>query len=263
MLKILRMNINQSGEELEQQNLNFVKDFSFKYRNLSALEEEIHYKFKNIELLQKALRHPSIVRGNSKAKNSAQSYEKLEFLGDKVLNCVVAEALFKLFVNDSEGELSIKLNNLVSGKVINEIANQIYLIKFIQMSSAVKKIALSYSKNMLEDCMEAILGAVYVDGGFFAAQKSIIYLWKKKIQSVTYIVKDSKTQLQEILQKNGMPLPKYHILKNEGSDHEPIFHVEVEISSEYPRFQSVGRSLRIAQTEAANQAIDYLRDKFI
>ena len=170
--------------------------------------------------------------------------------------------MFKLFPNDNEGTLSIKLNNLVSGKVITEIANEINLMKYVNMSFCAKKNILSCSKNILEDCLEAIFGAIYLDGGFLSAQKSVIFLWKDKIHKTgSKISKDEKTKLQELLQQNGFELPKYVILKNEGSDHEPIFHVEIIFGNEsFPKFISEGRTLKIAEALAAKKAFDYLQD---
>lgn len=232
---------------------------------LEPLEKEILYKFKNLNLLQNALNHPSILnpykKSNDKSKNFLGSYEKLEFLGDKVLNLIIAELLFNLFSNNNEGELSLKLNYLVSGKIISQIGSEINLMKYINISSCLKKNILNNAqKNIIEDCMEAIIGAIYLDGGFEDAKKSVSFLWKSKIEEgVDFILKDCKTKLQEILQKNGYKLPEYNVLKNEGSDHEPMFHIELNLMDEkFPKFYSKGRTLKIAQSEAAAQAVQFL-----
>jgi ribonuclease-3 len=234
-----------------------------------SLEEEISYKFKNQELLKRSLNHPSILKFEKKSSpiqkkdnsfDSFGSYEKLEFLGDKVLNLVIADVIFKLFPNENEGELSIRLNYLVSGKVISLIASEINLVKYINMSLSAKKIIINHSKSILEDCMEAIIGAIYLDGGFISAQKTVTRLWKSKISNTSNLIsKDYKSKLQEILQQNGYPLPKYVLLKNEGSDHEPIFYIELYLGSEkFPKFQGIGSSLKAAQVDAAKKAFEFL-----
>jgi ribonuclease-3 len=250
---------------------------------IHELEEEILYKFKNINFLVKALNHPSILKFPKKIpldnietgldfeKNtlldSFRSYEKLEFLGDKILNLVIAELIFKLFANDDEGALSIKLNYLVSGKVISEIGSKINLTKYINMSLVLKKNILNISKNIIEDCMEAIIGAIYLDGGFYAAQKSIIFLWKEKIsESSNCISKDYKSKLQETLQKNGFELPVYKTIKTEGSDHEPKFFIKIEISNNseientLPEFIGDGPSLKSAHLNAAKKAVEFFEN---
>lgn len=246
---------------------------------ISSLEEEVFYKFKNSALLKRALNHPSILKNKTKpnSKNDSEiqdypdsfgSYEKLEFLGDKVLNLVVAESIFRLFPNNDEGDLSIKLNYFVSGKIISQIAEEINLIKYINTALGVQKMILNNSKNILEDCMEAIIGAIYLDGGFLHAQKSVTSLWRNKIfQNINLIKKDFKTKLQEILQKNGYNLPKYNVFKNEGTAHQPIFYIELDLGEKkFPKFYGDGGSLKIAQSVAAQKAVEFLEqqnDKFI
>ena len=222
--------------------------------NLHYLEEELLYSFKDRSLMETALTHPSLVKRGS----GLTSYERMEFLGDKVLNMIIADHLYRRFASQSDvGKLSIKLNYLVSGKVIVEIAEKINLLKYIKMSSNVHKLNLLNKKNSIEDSTEALIGAVYLDGGFDNAQRTVLYLWSDKLGRTMNAEKDPKTKLQEWLQGNGYSLPIYDIETKEGMQHEPVFNIILKCGNGW-EFNAKGKSLKIAQTEAAQIALKYI-----
>ena len=224
-------------------------------RHLYLLEEKINYKFRSLALLFQALKHPSVTN----EFNSLYSYEKLEFLGDKCLNLIIAEKLFQLFPNDDEGVLSLKLNYLISGEIISRIGKKISLGDFIEMSFSEKQTNGGNKKSNLENCMEALIGAVYLDGGLENARKVALSLWDDMIEDAEYVKKDAKSQLQEWLQKNRYDLPQYILIERDGPDHDPIFKIEL-LAESLPKFEGTGKSLKEAQTKAAEFAVQYIEN---
>ena len=223
-------------------------------RKLYLLEDELNYKFQSLDLLFQALKHPSVTNES----NALFSYEKLEFLGDKVLNLVIAEKLFEIFPNDDEGILSLRLNYLISGNIISKIAKKIYLGNFIEMSFSERQTDGGNKKNNLENCMEAIIGGIYLDGGIENARKIALNLWNDFLNDSENVQKDAKSQLQEWLQKNKFDLPQYNLIEKGGPDHEPTFTAEL-IAGNLPKFHGTGKSLKEAQTKAAEFAMKYIK----
>jgi ribonuclease-3 len=199
------------------------------------------------------LRHPSIQKSHS--------YEKLEFIGDKVLNTVLAEALLKKFPKDDEGELSLKLNHLVSGKTIVQIAIKVELGKFIEMSQSEEQSNGQDKKGNLEDCMEAIIGGIFLDSDFEITKNVILKLWYDFLENAQKIEKDAKSQLQEWLQKNQLDLPQYILVDKHGPSHNPKFTVKL-IAQNLPEFEAKGSSLKEAQSQAAKLAIAHIQSNF-
>jgi ribonuclease-3 len=224
-------------------------------RQLHLLENELNYKFNSLELLFQALKHPSMTNES----NSLYSYEKLEFLGDKTLNLIIAEKLFEIFKNDNEGILSLRLNYLISGEVIFKIAKKINLGYFIEMSFSERQTDGGNKKNNLENCMEAIVGATYLDGGIESARKITLHLWNDFINEAINVQKDPKSQLQEWLQKNKFDLPQYNLIERSGPDHDPIFKTQL-IAGNLPEFYGSGKSLKEAQTKAAGSAMNHIKN---
>lgn len=226
----------------------------YRERNLASLELELNdYKFKSLELLFQALKHPSVANDT----NYLCSYEKLEFLGDKVLNLVMAEKLFEIFSEDDEGLLSLKLNYLISGEIIFKVAKKINLGEFIEMSFSEKQTNGTSKKNNLENCMEALIGAVYLDSGLTEVKRVILHLWSDVLKEADTVQKDVKSQLQEWLQKNKYNLPQYNLIERTGPDHDPTFKVEL-VADNLPKFEGLGKSLKEAQTRAADLAMNYI-----
>jgi ribonuclease-3 len=224
-------------------------------RQLHLLEKELDYKFNSLDLLFQALKHPSMTNES----NALYSYEKLEFLGDKTLNLIIAEKLFEIFANDNEGILSLRLNYLISGEVIFKIAKKINLGYFIEMSFSERQTNGESKKNNLENCMEAVIGAIYLDSGIEDAKKTALNLWSDFLSEASNVQKDAKSQLQEWLQKHKFDLPQYNLTERFGPDHSPIFKAQL-IAANFPKFEGIGRSLKEAQTKAAESAIEYIKN---
>ena len=218
-------------------------------RDLTQLEQRIRYRFKSKELLMRSLRHSSML-GES-------SYEKLEFIGDKMLNLSLAYALVQEFPKDDEGQLSIKLNKLASGEIIAKVASRIGLGDFIEMSANEQQSNGKNRKNNLEDCMEGLIGGILLDSDFKTVVSVVLRLWDSLIKNAGAIEKDAKTQLQEWLQKKHKILPKYLLVQKEGVVHAPIFKVKL-IAKGIPEFEITATTLKEAQTELAKMGLNYV-----
>ena len=184
------------------------------------LEKIIRYNFKKSILLDKALTH--------KSKDNDNNNEKLEFLGDRVLGLVISEKLLEKFPEEKEGIIDKKFANLVNKKTCLLIARKINLKKFILLGSSHKKLERSADK-ISSDCLEAIVGAIYLDGGLKPVEKFILNFWEEFLLKSTITLIDSKTKLQEFSLKKFKELPKYIFFKKTGPQHRPVFKTEVQI----------------------------------
>jgi len=205
------------------------------------LEKKINVKFKDPKLLLKSLTH--------KSYNSIDSYEKLEFLGDRVLGLVISKKLLEIYPDDQEGILDKKLASLVNKNKCLEVAKSIDLEKFILVGKRRKK-ETEIEDKIISDCCEALLGALYLDQGLNAVQKFILKLWKNHLKASTVTFVDAKTKLQEYSLKKYKKLPIYKLLENSGPRHKPIFKVAVRL--EDSKFISAnGNSKKEAEQKAA------------
>jgi len=225
-------------------------------KNYQDFFKIINYQFNNIDLLDQALTHPSLINNN---KNKISSYERLEFLGDKVLSLVIAEYLIEKFSSESEGLLSKRQANLVSGETLSQIANQINLTDYLKISRGEKKIGGNLNKNNLENAMEALIGAIYLDSNFSSVKKIILNLWKDFFNDNLIIKIDPISELQEIIQGKIKKPPTYITEKKGGSDHQPIFLSRVIIDSLDQQFIAEGSSKKEAQKNVAKIALDFLK----
>lgn len=225
-------------------------------KNYQDFFKIINYQFNNIDLLDQALTHPSLINNN---KNKISSYERLEFLGDKVLSLVIAEYLIEKFSSESEGLLSKRQANLVSGETLSQIANQINLPDYLKISRGEKKIGGNLNKNNLENAMEALIGAIYLDSNFSSVKKIILNLWKDFFNDNLIIKIDPISELQEIIQGKIKKPPTYITEKKGGSDHQPIFLSRVIIDSLDQQFIAEGNSKKEAQKNVAKIALDFLK----
>ena len=216
---------------------------SSKMKNLDCLEETINYVFSDNSKLVRALTHSSL-----KKKKNDPSYERLEFLGDRVLGLVVAEILIEKFPSWTEGQLAPKLAVLVSGKTLVEVAKQLKLHNFVLMSPSEIIAGTNLRDSILGDCCEALIGAIYSDGGMEAARAFIGKFWLKKFDYSE--PRAAKTELQEWVQGRGMPLPKYKVVERQGPAHSPIFTVEVSVI-DCGVGRASGHSKQAAEQEAA------------
>lgn len=215
---------------------------------INALLKKLDYSFKNISLLEEALTHRSYA-----AKNN----ERLEFLGDGILNFVIADELFKLYPDVQEGDLSRLRANFVNKESLADIATDLHLGDVIKLGSGELKSGGFRRPSIIADAVESIIGAVYCDSGFNAAQALIIRLYKNKLASRTDLqsLKDPKTRLQELLQSRRFALPDYQVTKISGQAHAQVFHVKCQIEKMNIEVNGEGKSRRKAEQVAAEKAI--------
>ena len=217
-------------------------------KKLATLEKILKYNFKKKSILEKALTH--------KSYDNNINNEKLEFLGDRVLGLVISEKLLDKFPNEKEGIIDKKFANLVNKKTCLLIARKINLKKFILLGSSHKKLERSADK-ISSDCLEAIVGAIYLDGGLKFAEKFILNFWEEFLLKSTITLIDSKTKLQEFSLKKFKELPKYVFFKKSGPQHRPLFKTEVQIPNS-KKIIGVGSSKKNAQQNAAAKLLKIL-----
>ena len=218
-------------------------------RSLDELERRIGVKLADRARLERAVTHSSL-RGGS----NASSYERLEFLGDRVLGLVIAEKLFEMFPKATEGEMSLRLNSLVSAEACAEIADEIGLGDFIRHGGDVKKVKGEKSRNIRADVIESLIAAIYLGNGFADARDVIHRLWGDKLGSAVAARRDAKTALQEWVHTRTTVPPRYEIVERSGPDHDPIFTVRAVIENVEPA-EGTGRSKRLAEHEAASAVL--------
>ncbi|HEY6044223.1 MAG TPA: ribonuclease III [Nitrosospira sp.] len=222
--------------------------------NNDALCRKIGYVFNRSELLRQALTHRS---------HSLLHNERLEFLGDSVLNCAVAGLLFRHFPDLTEGNLSRLRANLVNQQALAEVARELELGKRVRFGEGEIKSGGEKRPSILADALEALLGAVYLDGGFAMAEKVVTTLFTPLLQELDTetLGKDPKTLLQEYLQSRRLTLPRYAIIATTGEAHQQHFKVECAISKLNISTMGEGPSRRSAEQEAARQAYEQLHEQ--
>jgi ribonuclease-3 len=221
-------------------------------RSASALEQRIDYRFADVVLLNCALTHISALKG---PRNRAGSYQRLEFLGDHVLGLVISDMLFRGFPKADEGELSRRLADLVRKETCAEIAIAIELGAAIRLGSSEVNAGARKRPAILADVCEALIGAVYLDGGYAAASALVERLWQARMRAKAQPLRDPKTVLQEWAQARGLPTPAYREVARSGPDHDPEFRVAVQLPHFEPA-EGSGRSKRAAEQAAAAAMLD-------
>ena len=216
--------------------------------NCKQIEKILKINFNNKKLLIKSLVHKSF----DKNVNN----EKLEFLGDRVIGLIISEKLLALYPDEKEGIIDKKFANLVNKKTCLLIARKINLKKFILLGSSHKKLERSADK-ISSDCLEAIVGAIYLDGGLKFVEKFILNFWEEFLLKSTITLIDSKTKLQEFSLKKFKELPKYVFFKKTGPQHRPLFKTEVQIPNS-KKILGVGSSKKNAQQNAAAKLLKIL-----
>ena len=217
-------------------------------KKIKELEKIINYNFKKSSLLEIALTH--------KSSNSDINNEKLEFLGDRVLGLVISETLLEKYPDEKEGIIDKKFANLVNKKTCLLIAKKINLKKFILLGSSHKKLE-RFADKISSDCLEALVGAVYLDGGLKSVERFILTFWKEHLLKSTVTLIDSKTKLQEFSLKKFKELPKYYFFKKTGPQHRPLFKTEVQIPDS-KKIVGTGSSKKNAQQNAAAKLLKIL-----
>jgi ribonuclease-3 len=216
-------------------------------RAATVLEERIGYHFTDASQLENALTHISALRG---ARNRAGSYQRLEFLGDHVLGLVISDMLYRAFPKADEGELSRRLADLVRKETCTDIARSIDLGTAIRVGSSEANAGARTRPAILADVCEAVVGAVYLDGGYKAAEQLVERLWEVRLRATAQPLRDPKTVLQEWAQARGLPTPAYREIARSGPDHDPEFRVAVQLPAFAPA-EGLGRSKRAAEQAAA------------
>lgn len=222
---------------------------------MTELEKRLKYSFKNNSLLARALTHKSYA---NELKNAIEHNEKLEFLGDAVLDLVVGEFLYEKFPLDTEGGLSKKRASIVNEEILFELAREMELNKLLQLGKGEAQTGGALKPRLLASSLEAIVGAVYLDGGFAVSREFIRREFLplcEKVCGLEDFERDYKTRLQELVQKAMKETPKYEVLAEEGPPHDREFLVCVKIKDEVWA-QGRGRSKKNAEQIAAKCALE-------
>ena len=215
----------------------------------SKVEEIIEYKFKDLHLLERALTHSST--------NDTYNYQRLEFLGDRVLGLVMAGALFTEFKSENEGGLAKRHTALVQGRTCTLVGKTHDIGAHIILSTSEREAGGQLNDNIIGDVVEALLGAVYIDGGYEPAQKVILKLWGDNIRTLDEAPQDPKTELQEWVQARGLDLPTYDVVDKTGPDHAPVFVVRLSVDGQ-DSVDAEGLSRRQAEKTAAEKMLKRL-----
>lgn len=206
------------------------------------LEDILQHSFKRKTLLAQALTPPVLQQ-----RKQGKAFERLEFLGDRILGLVIAEALYSHYTHDEEGKLAKRLSYLTSREFCHIIAERINLAQFLPITDEELK-----GTSILANCIEAIIAALYVDGGIEAAQKFIHKYWGEAIYALEELPKDPKTLVQEWAQKRGMDIPKYKEIKRSGPDHAPLYILEVSLDNGLTAIGE-GKNKKLAERDAAQR----------
>lgn len=210
--------------------------------SISDLEKTIHHVFKDKSLIETALTHASSSRSNN--------YERIEFLGDRVLGLIIAEYLYKHFPKEQEGALAKRLAALVQGSMLAEIAQDIDLGQYIQFSESEKAAGGADNMHLLADVFESMIGALYLDAGFEPCRILIEKYWADRFDKMVTPPMHPKTTVQEWAQSQSLPLPLYTIIDQTGPDHAPIFIIELSIEG-FESVRAQGKSRQAAEKESA------------
>jgi ribonuclease-3 len=216
------------------------------------LQQRVGYTFVRSELLAQALTHRS---------HSIPHNERLEFLGDSVLNCVIAAELYQRFGKLAEGDLSRMRANLVRQETLHQVAQALSLGDHLRLGEGELKSGGFSRPSILADSFEALIGAIFIDGGFGAAREAIRHLYEPLIADMDpkALGKDPKTLLQELLQARKIALPQYSVVATRGAAHSQKFEVECLIPELSVRTAGSGSSRRTAEQEAALRAFEQIR----
>ena len=215
-------------------------------KNFQLLQKKLKIKFKDLNILIKAMTH--------KSYNSTSNNEKIEFLGDRVLGLVIAKKLLEIYPDEKEGILDKKFASLVNKKTCLLIANTLDLEKYILISKSGKTKS-KVEDKVLSDACEAIIGAIYLDKGFNIAEKFILDLWKDQIKKSVVTQIDAKTKLQEYSLKIFKKLPVYKLISNTGPRHQPTIKVSVKLNNG-KSFYGQGKSKKDAEQNAASLCLN-------
>ncbi|MGK2285823.1 ribonuclease III [Pedomonas sp. V897] len=214
-------------------------------------EQKLGRRFRNAELLVEALTHTSL---------PGRNYQRLEFLGDRVLGLIIATWLYERHPNESEGKLNRRFVELVRGQTCARIARDLGVARHIRLERTAREQGVNETVNVLGDVCEALIGALYLDGGMAAARKFVRSAWEPLLTGAATVEKDPKSALQEWAQGRGLPLPAYAIVGRSGPHHAPQFTVEVTVRTLDP-VQATGKSRQEAEKQAAAALLAKVREE--
>ncbi|WP_250312126.1 ribonuclease III [Rickettsia endosymbiont of Oedothorax gibbosus] len=221
------------------------------------LEQDIGYSFNDKDFLLEALSHPSL-KQNTLKHGIQKNYERLELLGDTIINFAITEILFKNFSTYNEGKLAKIRAYLVCKELLCKVAAKINLSNYIIMTYGEELLGGRQNPNNIENTMEALIAAIYLDSNIDTVKKIIYDLWYEFIDIIDLADYDPKSTLQELAQKKGSEKPVYQVIKREGSPHATIFTVLVQMD-EYQQ-TGTGHSVKEAEKVAARKLMNYLNN---
>ncbi len=219
---------------------------------LTLLMNKLGYEFNDLDLLSQALRHKSVGHPNN---------ERLEFLGDAVLGMVIADYLFQTFPQSAEGRLTRMRSSIVKGETLAELAREKELGQYLALGSGELKSGGKNRTSILEDMVEAIIGAIYLDGGMMPCQRLLLSWFKPRLDALDpeHNPKDPKTQLQEYLQGLKQPLPEYTVTDIAGAEHKQTFTVSCQSTLSTESVSASGASRRKAEQSAAKAMLSIIK----
>ncbi len=220
---------------------------------LDAFAERLGYLFNEPNLLRQALTHSSATQKRLK------SNERMEFLGDRVLGLILAEMLLEYFPMEEEGEIAYRFTALAQRDALASVAEAVGIAEALTLSDGERTSGGLENPGVLADAVEAVIAAIYIDGGLEPARQFIQTQWADMMRENRRPPKDPKTTLQEWAQGKGLPLPNYRIVEQEGPDHQPTFTVEAEITGQAP-VSGQGNSKRAAEQAAADAMLKAIEE---
>jgi ribonuclease-3 len=222
---------------------------------VAELEQRIGHVFADRDLLERALTHSSVGKGATKVSDN----ERLEFLGDRVLNLIVAEHIVQALPDATEGELSKLMARLVNYHACAEAARAAGVGEALRADSSATKVGVRKNDRVLGDACEALIAALYREGGLELARRFVLAFFADKLNDLQKPAKDPKTVLQEWAMARSLPLPDYVVIDQKGPSHEPLFTIEVRVEGQAPA-TAVAGAKRDAEKAAAQQLLDRLGD---
>ena len=214
---------------------------------LAKLEDLIGYNFKDASLVAMAFTHGS-------HKNKLVDYQRLEFLGDRVLSLVIAQELYQRHPEEREGKLAARLSLLVRAEACAAVAHTLGLEEFVLLGTVEKRKGVHQAASVLSDVVEALIGAIYLDGGYAPAQRFILRHWDEMLAKSQGDLKDAKSFVQEWALARALALPQYSVLKRVGSEHAPIFTIGLQVG-DLTLAEGQGNSKQVAEMAAAQAFI--------
>ena len=229
-------------------------------QNLNSFEKIIGYRFKNKSLLSQSLTHPSFFKDSNSIEKNNNQFERLEFLGDRVLGLIIASLIFNINKSLNEGDLSKKYSYLVQKNFLHKISLKLNIdnVLLYNFKKNNKKMLISIQS----DAVESIIGAIFIDGGYNASYKFIKKFWLPYLNVKISKTQDPKTTLQEISQQKIKKLPEYKLINKKGPSHSPLFTVSLKVLN-LNQIKAEGLSIREAERKAANEALKIINEKKI